>query len=119
MGDGAHTYIHNTYIYIPNLYIYIYIYIYTNIYIYTYICVRTGGLLEAVADQHKTNLKRKDPNAIATTGSFRLCRHPSYLGEVNMCLCMIKANHHCIGSNWLVSGAPPPFLPWEGTCMRE
>jgi steroid 5-alpha reductase family enzyme len=45
-----------------------------------------GTLLEAVADQHKYLVKRgKDESGVfagPTTWSYRLCRHPNYLGEI-------------------------------------
>jgi steroid 5-alpha reductase family enzyme len=45
-----------------------------------------GTLLEAVADQHKYLVKRgKDESDVfagPTTWSYRLCRHPNYLGEI-------------------------------------
>lgn len=41
-----------------------------------------GGLLEAVADHQKQAVKNKDANKFASSGVFRICRHPAYLGEV-------------------------------------
>lgn len=45
-----------------------------------------GTLLEAIADQHKYLVKRgKDKSAAfagPTTWSYRICRHPNYLGEI-------------------------------------
>jgi steroid 5-alpha reductase family enzyme len=47
-----------------------------------------GMILESVADQHKYEVKRKRKEKIEgefvgpTTWSYKLCRHPNYLGEI-------------------------------------
>jgi steroid 5-alpha reductase family enzyme len=44
-----------------------------------------GMILEAVADQHKYEVKRQSKDgdfAGPTTWSYKICRHPNYLGEI-------------------------------------
>lgn len=59
-----------------------------------------GGILEAVADYHKTSLKKRQPTSFASTGVFTLCRHPSYLGEVMFWVGNYIAGLPAIGLDW-------------------
>jgi len=46
----------------------------------------TGVILEALADQQKTNFKKKDPKAFCDVGLFKIVRCPNYLGEITFWL---------------------------------
>ena len=45
--------------------------------------VSVGGLiLEAVADEQKSQQKKERPEMVATKGLYKMCRCPNYLGEI-------------------------------------
>jgi len=41
-----------------------------------------GIVVETLADQQKTNFKKKDPKAFCNVGLYRIVRCPNYLGEI-------------------------------------
>jgi len=45
-----------------------------------------GIIVEALADQQKSNFKKKDPKAFCNVGLFKIVRCPNYLGEITFWL---------------------------------
>ena len=41
-----------------------------------------GLLLEIIADNQKSNMKKKNPNKLVTSGLYKIVRCPNYLGEI-------------------------------------
>eukprot|EP00285_Hemiselmis_virescens_P014633 CAMPEP_0173394964 /NCGR_PEP_ID=MMETSP1356-20130122/30334_1 /TAXON_ID=77927 ORGANISM="Hemiselmis virescens, Strain PCC157" /NCGR_SAMPLE_ID=MMETSP1356 /ASSEMBLY_ACC=CAM_ASM_000847 /LENGTH=428 /DNA_ID=CAMNT_0014353553 /DNA_START=46 /DNA_END=1332 /DNA_ORIENTATION=- len=41
-----------------------------------------GLVLESQSDSAKSSFKKKTPSSFMSTGLYRLCRHPNYLGEI-------------------------------------
>lgn len=69
-----------------------------------------GTILEAVADQHKYQVKigkdESDTFAGPTTWSYRLCRHPNYLGEILVWIGLFAAGSVSFGKSivaWVCS----------------
>ena len=64
-----------------------------------------GTILEAVADQHKYQVKRgndeSDTFVGPTTWSYRLCRHPNYLGEILVWIGLFVAGSVSFGKSIL------------------
>jgi len=62
-----------------------------------------GTILEAIADQHKYQVKvgkdESDTFAGPTTWSYRLCRHPNYLGEILVWIGLFAAGSVSFGKS--------------------
>ena len=69
-----------------------------------------GTILEAIADQHKYQVKigkdESDTFTGPTTWSYRLCRHPNYLGEILVWIGLFAAGSVSFGKSivaWVCS----------------
>ena len=67
-----------------------------------------GTILEAVADQHKYQVKQGKDEADTFTGpttwSYRLCRHPNYLGEILVWIGLFAAGSVSFGKTYVAWG---------------